>query len=288
MSHRSNEKNKASSVLKILSLAVVSLLTLASVPSVTGTTTQNDAGSGSDAPDSILGALLLEPGTYDARLAPPEDDTDWYRIAVPSGHGLTVRVLSDHDPCVDVYTEELERVAYNYCRMGWNGVIEVEAVAREAGELFIRIRDDVAGNYTFHLSVGPLPDFVISAEEVEIEGASQTRTFHVSVTNQGLGSSAGHFYARVYGTNLPYLPYPASGLDSDYAFCSVPVLESDATWNATVTTSAVGDVRVYFHVWTDAPDLDHSSNFWAGWSQGTVPMSGVGEPVPDSTACHSE
>ena len=180
-------------------LRLLACLLLLSAASASPSWPQDDAGSGSDAPDDPGLALAISPGTYNASLgkgAPWNDTVDWFNVSgVPAGHGLAVWVDSTDpatlEPCVSVWSNATTRLDTNGC----DPIYPVVGPTITGGPILLRLVGEPWWmNMTFTASIVPLPNIAVSLTDATTDPTGLTRAVNVTLANNGLAP------ANVQGT----------------------------------------------------------------------------------------
>lgn len=152
---------------------------------------QNDAGSGTDAGNSLAGALAIQPGRITGGVKRTAGDvSDWYRLDAPAGTIL------------DVYGAEndfVEIIASDGRRLGEIAHYDSTWTPRTFSmvmEETVYFRVEYASSYAFHVRTTVPTDLLVAAieiREVPLEtaegdaGVSLTREVLVTLTNAGDG-----------------------------------------------------------------------------------------------------
>lgn len=255
----------------------VSVLLLAAIPAGLASS-QNDAGSGGDAPDTWNSQVALSAGTYAGALDLPHGDVaDWYAgfsdypAYHPSVHvhleGASVRLKASGVP--------LNAPADADIPTAFPFAVEPTADAPNATLA-----------YSLTLSFPPTPDVRIAAMSVTvtpgstIPGLSSTSTLHVVLENVGDAAWHSTFQATANGNGVTGLFGSQAIVRDNLSIPAGGSVTRDYAWDS---AGDVGNVTVYGDAYfIQQGDLDSRDNH--AQTQASMPTTlpgGYGFVVPD-------
>lgn len=249
-------------------LATFAALLLAALSPLATAAHQDDAGTGTDAPDAWRAAILVPVGAFSGSLLEPEGDAqDWYRVLVPAGKGVRVTMTPPSGSDFDLYMLSDEGA---YLRGSTNWGSAVETVVTGTPSAGVRIGVSAwhgSGAYAVTVEIVDLPDVRIVGMEVTpvpvttdsgplpdaagpVSLGTQRR---VAVTLQNVGLAAAEGWLATWTTQ--------SNGDRDIGEAQISLAPGEEatftfTWDA---TGQVGDAQVRASAYVPA-DLDRSDN----------------------------
>lgn len=185
------------------------LLTPLLAPFAVAASSQDDAGTGGDAPNDMDSALLLEPGNYTGLVEPSSDLQDWYSMNVPPGMAARIELsTAAANTLLTLYSPDDNRGATGATGNA-SEPATLNVTPQDGGLVRLRVSGFFTGfwrdnrtdaiPYAFTLSIIHPADFraavAVPAPQEPIPGVSASLDLQRSVTvtfeNAGLGDAIG-------------------------------------------------------------------------------------------------
>lgn len=273
--------------MRIRSALVAIVLLMATATVFPGAAAQDDAGTGTDAPDSCDQAQDVTRGTsFEGTLNASdgaEEDRDWYRVEVPDDKMLVVRVevLNRGYVDIDPMDDGCEWTSYTYGDESDAQLLAINPEGSPAVRFSLETFEEDAVDYRVETEAHDLPDPAITSLKVEEEPVRTAvasaptgtqRTVHVTLENQIAGS-----YPSGFDEYVSVRIHHDSGEDRFLGYRQFDPFSTEPQtlsfdWDG---TGEVGDVTVEAEFWSGI-DVDEDDQRRTTGSFVLVGGTGVG------------
>ncbi|OGF04866.1 MAG: hypothetical protein A2509_07710 [Candidatus Edwardsbacteria bacterium RIFOXYD12_FULL_50_11] len=205
------------------------------------TVTQNDAGTGTDAGNTIATATTVNPGSWTGCYLDATDRNDYYKFNVTAGQVIKLKVTPPSTADYDLYLHNTSQTQVGASTQGTGLVDSIVYTATTTGYWYCRAYEySGTGNYSLLISVsgGTTPTTILAINTTSWAPVAAGGTSSaVSVTNSG---TSGSVIAYTVSDNATWLTTSAASGNTPGSFTMTASANTGAARSATVTVAATG------------------------------------------------
>ncbi len=203
----------------------------------TSTVTQNDAGTGGDAGNTIATATAVSPGSWTGCYLDATDREDYYKFNVTSGQVIKVKITPPSSADFDLYLHNPSQTQVGSSTRGAGLVDSIVYTANATGYWYCRAYQySGTGNYSLQISVSggtTTPNMAVSMTSWSVAAGGGTSAT-VNVTN----STTTSVIAYTVSDDATWLTTSAASGNTPGSFTMTASANTGSARSATVTVTA--------------------------------------------------